>query len=200
MAQRKIVTRDQILDVAYQMAREGGLGALGTRDLASRCDMAVGTLYNHYPDKAELVCDVIGRFWSSALRQTGLLDRSEPGAGPIGTVEYCRRLADGLSQAVASFRDGWLAEISSLDPRTRGRTRAAQRECFSTIVGRIAQVVRQDPLVCPEARDALSPDDLARVVWDAIYGELSDPDGSCDTLLDMLSLALYGKVRAGERC
>lgn len=67
MGNRSVVSKDQILDAAYDIATTQGLGALSIRAVAAACGVAVGTVYNSYPTKSELINDVVGKFWRQAF-------------------------------------------------------------------------------------------------------------------------------------
>lgn len=54
MAGKPAITKAEILDVAYARAQQDGLGGLSIRSVARECGVAVGTLYNYFPDKASL--------------------------------------------------------------------------------------------------------------------------------------------------
>lgn len=59
MAGKPAITKAEILDVAYARAQQDGLGGLSIRSVARECGVAVGTLYNYFPDKASLVSAIV---------------------------------------------------------------------------------------------------------------------------------------------
>ena len=46
MGNRPVISKEQILDAAYEIATTKGLGALSIRAVAAACGVAVGTVYN----------------------------------------------------------------------------------------------------------------------------------------------------------
>ena len=67
MGNKPVISKQQILDTAFAIASESGLSGLSIREVARACNVAVGTVYNSYPTKYDLVNDVVGRFWNEAL-------------------------------------------------------------------------------------------------------------------------------------
>ena len=63
MGKRSVITSEEILEQAYQLACEQGLRSLSIRSIAAACDVSVGTVYNSYASKTELINDVVGMFW-----------------------------------------------------------------------------------------------------------------------------------------
>ena len=68
MASKASINRDTILDAAYHQAKREGIASLSIRGIAAECGVAVGSIYNHFPDKASLVTEVIARFWEQTAR------------------------------------------------------------------------------------------------------------------------------------
>ena len=111
MGNKPVISKQQILDTAFAIASESGLSGLSIREVARACNVAVGTVYNSYPTKYDLVNDVVGRFWNEALAD------SMPGAiAGDDFIGFCEGLALQLSGALARFRDDWLTEVAALDP------------------------------------------------------------------------------------
>ena len=107
MGNRPVISKDQILGAAYEIATTQGLGALSIRAVATACGVAVGTVYNSYPTKSDLVNDVVGRFWQRALSgcmamaNGGEEAESANSSSPCSSAEFehddfvafCRQLA-----------------------------------------------------------------------------------------------------------
>lgn len=70
MGKRSVITSEEILEQAYQLACEQGLRSLSIRSIAAACDVSVGTVYNSYASKTELINDVVGMFWQRAFAET----------------------------------------------------------------------------------------------------------------------------------
>lgn len=197
MAGKSAVTREEIVEAAYMRARSQGLASLSVRAVARDCGVAVGTLYNYFSDKSSLVTEVIERFWENvAFGGSGA-----SGACPQGAcfayregenlVGFCRRVADTLGDAVLEFQDGWLAEISSLDGRTKARGLKAERACFSHIEANLEQAIECDGAVNAELLTQVGAVPLARFIWHGIYESLRAGERSCSVLFALLEHALY---------
>ena len=192
MGSRPAVSRETILSVAYERAQRDGMASLGIRSIAQECGVAIGTIYNYFPDKASLVTEVISRFWDNAIEEAGVLSDEDGAAQGDGSLlVYCRRLAEGLSESLGSFKRSWLREVSALDARSLARSRAAELECFQGIVDGIARQIERDTAIVPAARERFEPDVLAGFIWKALFGSIKMGDPGCETLFSLLELALY---------
>lgn len=68
-------SREEIMRVSRKIVSEKGLPALNMRALAKECGIALGTLYNYYSDKDELVVAAIESVWQD------ILEKSAPDSG-----------------------------------------------------------------------------------------------------------------------
>lgn len=209
MASKASVSREQIVRAAYDRARAEGLASLSVRSVAKDCGVAVGTLYNYFPDKAALVTEVIERFWitTAFAGSEGAGDPRDAGQPPCfsyregeNLVAFCRRAYAELAEALAAFRSGWLAEASALDARTRSRGHRAEQACFGHICRNLERVIREDPGIDPAALERLPAEELARFTWSSMYGSLREERPDCEVLLALLERALYRRDDPDAAC
>lgn len=187
MGNKPVINKQQILDIAFDMACASGLSGLSIREIASACDVAVGTVYNSFPTKNDLVNDVVGRFWNEALA-----DRMPSAQAGDDFVEFCEELARQLSEALAKFRDDWLTEIAALDAHSLASARQREESCFAHIRRGLALALEQDPKVAHDRlQGALAPDKLCAFVWDSMLASIKRGDPACETLFALLRRVLY---------
>jgi AcrR family transcriptional regulator len=74
-ARRREQTRREILDAAWEVAREQGLTGLTLRDVADRVGMRAPSLYSHFDSKHAIYDAMYGEAWAAYEQET--LDRRE---------------------------------------------------------------------------------------------------------------------------
>lgn len=188
MGSKKVITRERIVDVAYEMARERGLASLSVRAVAQACGVATGTMYNHVPDIAELRTEVLERFWRSALADAEL-DACTQGAETA--LDYCRRLAGALQGSLQGFRSAWLRDLGSMDGRTRQRTAEAENACLAGLRNTVRHVFERDASITRGAREQMDMMRVADFVWEAMLASLKRGDDSHEVLFGLVERALY---------
>ncbi len=67
-AERREATRAEILEAAWEVAREKGLAALTLRDVATRVGMQPPSLYSHFESKNAIYDAMFGQAWSEYER------------------------------------------------------------------------------------------------------------------------------------
>lgn len=187
MGNKPVISKQQILDAAYGIATEKGLSGLSIREVASVCDVAVGTVYNSYPTKSDLVNDVVGRFWNEALA-----DRMPQATTKTDFVDFCGDLAAELAQALARFRSDWLAEVSALDAHDLTAAHRREEAAFAHIRKGLEVALAHDPHIDRARLEGpLAPEELCKFVWLSMLASIKLGDPSCKTLLTLLRTTLY---------
>jgi AcrR family transcriptional regulator len=67
VAERRAATRRDILDAAWQVARERGLAQVTLRDVALRVGMRAPSLYTHFESKTAIYDAMFGDAWTECL-------------------------------------------------------------------------------------------------------------------------------------
>lgn len=64
-------SKEAIIGACQKIVREKGLSAVNMRSVAKECNVAVGSIYNYFPSKSELLCGVIGCIWKDIFHMSG---------------------------------------------------------------------------------------------------------------------------------
>ena len=65
-----VTSKEEIIAACQQIAKEQGLEAISMRSVASKCGMAVGSVYNYFPSKSELLCATIENIWKDIFHMS----------------------------------------------------------------------------------------------------------------------------------
>jgi len=69
--------RDQILDVAEELARRGGYHGFSFRDVAARVGIKSASIHHHFPTKSDLVCTLVRRYANGFVGGRGTPDAAD---------------------------------------------------------------------------------------------------------------------------
>src|SRR5688572_30453086 len=67
---RRAATRERIATAALETVAEGGYASASVQGVAARAGVAVGTVYRHFPSKADLFAEVFRR---ASERELGVM-------------------------------------------------------------------------------------------------------------------------------
>ena len=117
MTQGPAQMRNTIIDIAYHHACNEGLASLSIRTIAKECEVAVGTIYNYFPDKAALITEVIMKFWRTIAfsEETRSCLNYQPGEN---LLDFCDRLFTTMQHALEQFI-GWAKFLPLMHERDK---------------------------------------------------------------------------------
>lgn len=98
----------EILKQAREILYQEGCQALSIRKVAAACGIAVGTIYNYFPTKKELVTRIMADYWESYFQELERIDREEQ-----DFYNKLRAIYNLLDTFVNTFRDMWV-DINAL--------------------------------------------------------------------------------------
>lgn len=155
LAMATTTSREELLEGAYRIAEAHGIAALSVRGLANECAVSVGTVYNYFGSKSDLVVDTIELFFRRAFFEE--FCRLEP-AVDFGT--YCRNLFSNMEAVLARFRTNWLKGVGSLPEAELVAARAREAAQFEHALYGLQRVFEHDPRIdqaaLPEGVDSLA--------------------------------------------
>lgn len=121
----QVARRARVLDAAMALAAEGGYDAVQMRDVASRAQVALGTIYRYFASKDHLLAECQLESWRTM--QDRLAQRPLQGATAadrvVDLIERVMRSVEREPQQAAALITG----SSSPDP--------AVRECQAQLIG-----------------------------------------------------------------
>ena len=109
LAERREATRREILDAAWQVAREDGLAQLTLRAVASRIGMQAPSLYSHFPAKSAIYDAMFGQAWEefegvAAQANTRLPDAPRPALKLVAATFFDFAVADFARHQLMNVR------------------------------------------------------------------------------------------------
>lgn len=193
MSRSATITKQQILDAAFEIATGEGLAALNIRSAAERCNVSVGSIYNYYHTKGQLIADVVARFWRQAIPAD--LMRAHPGETYL---DFYIRIAADLRGVFEEFEENWLVQLVAIDKCSLQASTQLEQEYFQHIQKGMLEVLEADTTVDRSIFGAdLQPEQLCSLSWGSIMMSLRNPE-LAETFAAVLRRTLYGPARPAE--
>lgn len=182
-----ITSRQDILKAARRLASDMSMSLIGIRQVADACNIAVGSVYNYFPSKAELLAALTEDIWVSAF------GGSFTGPGSIGFVDHVSWLFDHARAATAEFPSFLRVHTIHFRSGEKKTGRATMDRIFEGLKQGLLAAIKLDPCIMGTTLgNGLSHEELAEFAFSNIYYLLSSGSDNCSTLLKVLSRAAYG--------
>ena len=184
-------SREELLEGAYRIAEAHGIAALSVRGLATECSVSVGTVYNYFGSKKDLVVDTVELFFRRAFFEE--FCRLEP---EVDFGKYCRNLFSSMETVLDRFRSNWLKGVGALPEAELVAARAREAAQFKHALHGLQRVFESDPRIdrasLPECVDSLS---VSTLVLNNLLNCLRTSNAtSIPAFFWMLEQALYPKA------
>jgi len=181
-----ITSKDEILKTCREIVAENGLAAVNMRDVAKKCDIALGSLYYYFPSKDDLILDTIMSVWQSIFHmdQQCRLDVSFP-----DSVEWVYKSIRNSADQYPNF-----FTTHSLGFATEGKNKAksTMEGYLKHIRAGLAKALNSDPAVRKNAFSKMFPEkDFIDFVLNSIIDLLLRQKKDCNVLLEMIRRTIY---------
>ena len=64
---KAVTTKEEILKIGRELIRQQGWAAINIRAVAAACSVSVGSIYNYFTSKADLVGAIVESVWHSVI-------------------------------------------------------------------------------------------------------------------------------------
>lgn len=178
-------SREEIMRVSRKIVSEKGLPALNMRALAKECGIALGTLYNYYSDKDELVVAAIESVWQD------ILEKSVPDSR-VSFSQYVTHIYARILSGLKYYPDFFAAHSISVAGSAKGKARGMMERCFGKIRGELNAALREDKNVDRSIfSETFREEDLIGHILDTITISIINGRPNCATLTEILDRLLY---------
>ena len=178
-------SREEIMRVSRKIVSEKGLPALNMRTLAKECGIALGTLYNYYSDKDDLVVAAIESVWQD------ILEKSAPDSG-VSFSQYVTQTYAHIVEKLKDYPDFLAAHSISVAGSVKGKARGMMERFFGKIRSELHEVLQNDKNVDRSVfSDIFCEENLIEHVLDNIIILIIKGKPDCATLTEILDRLLY---------
>ena len=174
-------TRDRLLYEARALLEEGGYGAASVQAIADRCGVAAGTLYRHFPSKAELFVEVVR---DVAKRDIAAMKAAASCGGTVERLEAI--VANFARRALRKRRLAWALAYEPVDPKVDAERLIYRREYCR----RMARLLRHGVAAgdIPNQNVELSAAAIVGAIAESMVGPLSPVGGGIGSDEDLIAM------------
>ncbi len=178
-AEGPMTTRDRLLFEARNILEEGGYAAASVQAIAERCGVAAGTLYRHFPSKADLFVELVRE---SAKRDITAMKTAAASGDSIQRLEAF--IATFARRALRKRRLAWALAYEPVDPSVDAERLVYRREYCR----RMAKLLRQGIAAgeIPPQNVELSAAAIVGAISESMVGPLS-PIGAINSDEDLIA-------------
>ena len=180
-----VTSREDILHSSRELIRRQGWEAVNIRSVAAACGVSVGSIYNYFSSKAELVGATVESIWHEIFHFP-----QEPTAF-ADTLACVSWLYERMRYGSEKYPGFFTLHALSFGPeKADGKQRMYQT--WDHVVRRLSAVLRQDPRVRPDAfQEHFTADQFAQVLFSLLLSALLRQDYDPSAVLEIIRRTIY---------
>lgn len=174
--------KENILCCAKEIALEQGITKINIRLVAKKSDVSIGTIYNYYPKKNDLLVAVIEDFWLEAL---GKIDFKA-----LEGKNFYEKIQDiyyNLNVYFHNFKESWLGQLSLLSDQEKKFGKKKENEYFAKIHSIIISIMDSDENIrCKTWDNGITKEKTAEFIFDNMILMFKKDEGDFEFFIAIL--------------
>ena len=181
-----ITSKEAIMQVCRRIVAEKGLTALNMRLVTDECHIALGTLYNYYADKDELVLATVESIWRD------IFHADQQCVADVSFSGYVADLYARIRRGAEAYPDFLTGHSISIASAKRGEAKSAMEHTFAHMKAGMLEVLRADQAVQENTfTSSFSQEKFVDFVLDSMLVLLVQGQPDCAVLLEVIRRVIY---------
>lgn len=181
-----VTSKEAILEVSRQIIAEEGWTAVSIRNVSGKCGVSIGSIYNYFGSKADLVSQTIESVWHDIFH---LSEHGENFDDFIKCVRWIFESAEKGGEKYPGFFSlhsmSFLGGEKSQGKKLMERSRKHMREGLLSALNKDSNV-RSDAF-----GESLSKEQFIDIIFSMIVSALLNENYSCSAIIEIIKRTIY---------
>lgn len=183
---KSFISKEIIMEESKKIMRESGPELLSIREIARRCQISVGSVYNYYSSKEDLIADTLESIWTEIMHGEKNILKAESFIESV-TLLY-EKICNGSAKypLFLSVHSHYLDKLESFE----GKSIMGKYE--KHIIAGLARSLKNDSRIREDAfKEILSVEDFSAFVFSNVLQIAGEGYISFRVLLEVIKRAIY---------
>ena len=181
-----VTSKDEILKISRELIRQQGWSAVNIRSVASACGVSVGSIYNYFDSKSDLVSATVESVWCE------IFHRPDDGAIFHDTLACIVWIYDRMAYGCKQYPGFFTLHSLGFMREDKSDGKRRMQQTWQHILQGLCTVLKRDPNVRPDAfTDAFTPEKFADILFSLMLSALLRQDYDPSTVLELTRRTLY---------
>ncbi len=183
----KIVTsKEEILKVSRALIKEEGWSAINIRTVANRGNISIGSVYNYFESKADLVSETVESIWHDIFHSSSEVPVFEDF---ITALDY---LVNSLERGNEIYPGFFNLHAMSFSEAEKANGKSLMINAKNHIKENLLKVLRNDSNIKKDAfNSSFTEEHLIQIVFSYIFFSLKQRDFDISPLKEMIRKLIY---------
>ena len=181
-----VTSREAILKVSRELIQEQGWAAVNIRAVAKACEISVGTVYNYFQSKSDLVAETVESVWFDIFHFPEDRGAFESFAG---CVEWA---FDSVKRGDEKYPGFFTLHSMSFAGEEKSGAQQRMAQSRQHMKARLQYILANDPNVRPDAFDGgFTREKFVEIIFSLILSACLQRDYDSSGVLGMIRRVLY---------
>lgn len=183
---KTVTSKEEILEVSRTIAAREGIIAVNMRTVAAGCGIALGSLYNYFASKAELLSATVEAVWADIFPIEKISEECE------NIVEYLKMLLESAEESKEQYPQFFSMHALSFAAGDKQTGRKTMEEYFRKIKRQMICFLRNDENIRPHIfTERLSKEVYVDYIFTLFLSILFDERADQEAFLEFVKNYLY---------
>lgn len=181
-----VTSKEEILKVCRELVSENGLPSLNMRLVAQKCNVALGSLYNYFPSKNDLIVAVIESVWCDIFHMEC---KCEAKTSFTDNVQW---IFESIKSGMIEYPNFFTTHSLAFADDGKGTAQKTMERYFSHMKEGLLESLEHDGDIREYAfNETFTQTKFIDFVFLGILSLLMQQQPSCNVLLEMILRTLY---------
>lgn len=181
-----ITSKEAILKASQKLACETGVQSINIRSVAARCGVSVGSVYNYFPSKADLIAQTVKTVWEDIFHKAS---QTRPRTSFIDCVTW---LFDTIQNGSAEYPSFFTLHSIRFAVEDKEKGRVVMNHYFLHIKNSLLQTLLSDKSVKKNVfTDLFTQAAFVDFVFSNIISLSMQNAKNCDTLTEIIRRLIF---------
>ena len=179
-------SKETILQACRRIVAAKGLSALNMRSVADECHIALGTLYNYYSNKDDLLLATVESVWKDIFHMNHICETG------LSFPEYVDHFFNCVRNGAGEYPNFFMAHSISIANSEKWKAKSTMEHYFSHMKAGMLEFLRTDSAIDTNAfSSSFTDSDFVDFVLDNILFLLIQGKSDCSALVEIIRRVIY---------
>ncbi|MEG0249577.1 MAG: TetR/AcrR family transcriptional regulator [Peptostreptococcus sp.] len=180
------ISREKILKESEKIVINEGLSAVSIRKVASLCEVSVGTIYNYFESKSDLVLALIESIWKEIFHMT------EDSLVFESFSECINFIFKAIEKGVVEYKNFFDFHSMSLAADNKEKSRKMMEKYFDHIKKQMLFTLNKDQKIRKAAfNDQFTEEDFVEIIFSMLISELMNKTNNRKQIVEIVRRCIY---------
>lgn len=181
-----MISKEAILKVSRELIQRQGWSAVNIRSVAKECHISIGSIYNYFDSKTELIAATVESVWCDIFHFPDSQDAFRSFSDCIIWLFAC------MEKGEKTYPGFFTLHSMSFLGESRSDGQQRMKQSWQHIQNSLCMILKKDPDVRPDAFDeAFPPEKFVELIFSLILSALLQHNYDCSGILGMIQRILY---------